>query len=172
MKIFLKFIRIMRIRYKLGVFAASLLISMFFLIYCAIHSYRQSQLTALCDALALEQEVWFRHREEIFQKFSDACGKLKSKSPLGNFLMAFVEKTASDCDCNYELLSEHSHKTEGISIASVSAALRNVTLAKFVHFSNAVTADGARISKASFVSNRDGGLDVKCLIEAVSLDVK
>ncbi|MDR2721035.1 MAG: hypothetical protein LBB15_01980 [Puniceicoccales bacterium] len=166
----MKFLRVVRLRYKLSAFVVLLFMPTSCLIYCVIHSYRQSQLISLRNKQVLEQEMWLRCKEEIFRKFDEACDKLKSGKNFGNFLMDFVEKAASDCDCQYELLAEYSHRAEGVLIASVSAALHNITMAKFVHFSNTIAANGARMNRASFVGNKDGNLDVKCLIEAASLD--
>jgi hypothetical protein len=110
MKKFFKFLRVVHLRYKPGIFTALTFVSSFYLVHYVARGRKQSQLIASCGAQTLGQEMWLGRKGEISQKFDDTCSKLKSSENLNDFLMDFVEKAASECDCKYELSNEHSHR--------------------------------------------------------------
>ncbi|MDR1255496.1 MAG: hypothetical protein LBJ94_01020 [Puniceicoccales bacterium] len=119
--------------------------------------------------LAAKQSEWLEGADEISRKFDDAHERLKSNRNLGSSLMSFIEKVAAESGCKFELSDERRYGVNEITIASVNAALRSVSMAEFVHFSEAITCDGTRMGDVHFTAAKDGNLNVKCLIEAVFL---
>jgi hypothetical protein len=168
----LKWLKIIHLRYKLYAFVLLLFVSSFCLVRSVSGVKKRANLISSFSTLVSEQALWLDRKDEVYEKFDDACEHLKGNKNLGNSLMGFVEEIASEYDYKFELSDEPGRKIDEVSISSVSATFHNISLPDFIYFSDAIIGDGVRISSVDFTAGKDGSLNVRCLVEAVSLDEK
>jgi hypothetical protein len=133
---------IVYLRLKFAICIALMFISSFDLVHDTARDHKQSQLIGSCGARILAQEMWLAQKQDISPKCNDIPNKLKSSQNLNGF----------DCIGKCDLVTHDAGKCIG--------------------FRATVATDGIRVSRVCFVWNGYDGLNVKSLVEVVSLGRK
>lgn len=170
-KLFIKYFRMLNIRYKAYIFAF-LFCSVLGIIYFCSKFYKYISIEfSVCKTVLNEQNAWLNKRDDIFAKYDETITKLKQNSiKYSTSLMSVIEQCTSDLECQYELSNEKHIPFEDIIISNVNVNFYGITLASFIKFSNMINVDGITLTNLNLHVVPNGSFNIKCLIESIVLN--